>query len=640
MSARAFTCDVLVLGAGAREHALAWKLKQAPGLGRLIVAPGNAGMIAALNCEAWEFDQKPTSFGALVARARAEGIGLVVVGPDQLLADGISDAFQAAGIPCFGPTQAAAQIESSKAFCKDVMTAAGVPTARYFVATTLHEAEAILAREAWGSGWVIKADGLALGKGVVVARDVTEAREAAERLLKVSGKIVIEERLVGEELSWMALSDGERVALLEPARDYKRIFEGDRGPNTGGMGAISPVPGVGSARESAGLFSRVENEVFLPVLAEMKRRGCEFRGLLYAGLMWNPVGGRLSVLEFNARFGDPETQALLPRIQADLLELMRNAAAGQLTTSRVDFGPEKSCYVVAAAEGYPETPRTGDALPGLERECKSGRVFCAGVKASGGGFVTSGGRVFGALGMGLASESARAEALSRVEELRFRGMQIRRDIGATPVPVAVLASGQGSNFDALVEATRRGNCPIEVRVLVTDKPQAPVLARAARLGIPAVTVPFRAGETREAHEGRILECLAERGVRWAVLAGYMRVLTPKFLNAFRDERGYARVVNIHPSLLPKYPGMDSYRDAFEAKEARTGVTVHLVNEGVDAGPILAQEEVFIGDCRDIEEVRARGFAVEHRLYAQTLAWAVREEFRIQNTEGGLRAVPV
>jgi phosphoribosylamine--glycine ligase len=364
--------------------------------------------------ERWPFDGKPgENFERLAGRVREAGADLVVVGPDNPLADGLVDTLERYGCLAFGPRQAAARIEASKAFAKEVMKAAGVPTARYFVASSLDEARAILAGIEWGQGWVVKADGLALGKGVRVCASREEALGACEELIRLSPELVIEGRLSGEELSCLALCDGTRCAVLEPARDYKRVGEGDQGPNTGGMGAFSPVPGV-----PAGFVERLRREVFEPTLRELKRRGAEFRGVLYAGVMADFARDRYGILEFNARFGDPETQALLPRIEGDLYPWFEACARGDLSAlpPAVPFARETAVYVVGAARGYPRPDGQPEGY------------FCAGVAEQGGKLVTAGGRVLGALGVAATLEQARAQAYRRLDAVGFEGMHYRRDI--------------------------------------------------------------------------------------------------------------------------------------------------------------------------------------------------------------------
>lgn len=419
---------VLVIGSGGREHALAWKLSKSPRVSRVIVAPGNDGMDAWMRWPV-DFSKGPSEnlseFERLADRAIAEKVSLVVVGPDNPLADGIVDVLTAKGVPCFGPTAGAAQIEASKAFAKEVMEAAGVPTARCSIVQSVEEARSFLEAADWSSGWVLKADGLALGKGVFVCSTLEQAFEAlrtSESLRK--GRIVIEERLQGEEISWMAFCDGKQCALLEPARDHKRLLDHDHGPNTGGMGAFSPVPGVPDE-----WYERVRKEVFVPTLQEMEKRGVPFRGLLYAGLMVDVKNNRFWVLEFNARFGDPETQVLLPRMADDLYLWCNAVARHNLAdlSSRVRFVKETAVTVVAAARGYPDSPEKGDPIEGLK--VMPPQCFYAGVAKRAGRWVTHGGRVLATVGMGSDLSEARRDAYEKLRSISFKGMQYRTDIG-------------------------------------------------------------------------------------------------------------------------------------------------------------------------------------------------------------------
>jgi phosphoribosylamine--glycine ligase len=368
------------------------------------------------------------SYSELTKKSKNEKVDLVVVGPDNALSDGIVDEFQKVNIRCFGPTAAAAQIEASKSFAKEIMQAADVPTARFVNATTLDQA--IAAIQQFPKGCVVKADGLALGKGVVVCSNMDEARKACEQLYPVSKKLVIEEKLQGKEISWLAFCDGEICALLEPARDYKRVKDRDEGPNTGGMGAFSPVPNVPAAWEM-----RVKQKIFLPVLREMKKRGTPFKGVLYAGLMVDFEKDLFHVLEFNARFGDPEAQVLLPRMKDDLFVWCDSVAKGELHATKIEFINESAVYVVGAAQGYPENPEKGKSISGLETpdsETSPEQVehFVAGVKRDANKTLcTSGGRVFGALGLGPSLQEARDKAYMRLKSVNFEGLHYRSDIG-------------------------------------------------------------------------------------------------------------------------------------------------------------------------------------------------------------------
>jgi phosphoribosylamine--glycine ligase len=410
---------VLLLGSGGREHALAWKLAQSPSLTALVAAPGNPGIEAHARCHAVD----PTQPSEVVELVRAERIELVVVGPEAPLVAGVADAVRARGVPVFGPDAAAARIEGSKAFAKEIMQAAGVPTASAQVFTDVAAAAAAAAR---GGPVVVKADGLAAGKGVVVADSGAEAEAAVRALgqLPAGQRILLEERLSGPELSVMALCDGERAVLLPPSQDHKRLGDGDVGPNTGGMGAYAPARLLSDEALEA-----VRREVMVPTLRELARRGMPFRGALYAGLMLTPEGPR--VLEFNARLGDPETQVLMMQTADDLLPWLLAAARGALDDRPLTAHPGASVGVVLAAPGYPDRPRTGLPIAGLEGPFPGEvQIFHAGTRRVEGQVVTAGGRVLTVCARGATVASARARALEAVERIRFEGRQFRRDIAA------------------------------------------------------------------------------------------------------------------------------------------------------------------------------------------------------------------
>jgi phosphoribosylamine--glycine ligase len=439
---------VLLFGSGAREHEIARRLLDSPNLRTLIWAPGQDAGFAqleravsrTLNADRkrlvrWEDSGwKAERADELVRRAREAGVTLVIFSQDSDLAAGAADLFRMAGFPVFGPSKEAARIEWSKSFMKELCTASGVPTARSHVTESAADAVALLRELDWNdrTKWVVKADGLALGKGVVVAETREEAIASLDALSKYGSRFVIEERLRGEECSWFAFSDGEAFSLLDPAKDYKRLLDGQKGPNTGGMGSVSPAPGTTSA-----LRERVRNEVFAPIFAEMRKRGIRFQGLLYAGLMIDRADGeeRLMVLEFNARFGDPETQALLPRLETgpmgDLLLWMGACARGTLVDlpRDVPFRKVSAVYVVAASEGYPEAPRTGAPVEIADFALEGDSFRFAGLKRAGSCWEVSGGRVLGATGIAETPEAARKEAYRALEGVIWSGAQIRKDIG-------------------------------------------------------------------------------------------------------------------------------------------------------------------------------------------------------------------
>lgn len=417
---------VLVIGSGGREHAIAWKLASSPRVSEVIVAPGNAGTAREPGCRNAEVPVE--DIDGLLKLAADEGVAFTVVGPEVPLSKGVVDAFRAGGHRIFGPTQAAAQLESSKAFTKDFLARHGIPTARYEVFTDVEPALAYVAGR--GAPIVVKADGLAAGKGVVVADTVAQAQDAIRDMLGgafggAGARVVIEDFLAGEEASYIVVAAGTKYVPLASAQDHKRIFDADRGPNTGGMGAYSPAPVV-----TPEVDARVRREIIEPTLAGMVAEGHPFTGFLYAGLMID-ASGAPRVIEFNVRLGDPETQPILMRLESDLLALLEAAVDGDPNTADLRWTPQVALGVVMAAGGYPGEIRKGDAIDGLDTpDLADARTFHAGTTlAADGRVLTSGGRVLCVTGLGTTTAEAQAAAYRRCAGITWTGVQYRRDIG-------------------------------------------------------------------------------------------------------------------------------------------------------------------------------------------------------------------
>lgn len=417
--------NILVLGSGGREHALAWKIAQDSQVSQVFVAPGNAGTATESKCQNIQLDILNNN--AIIDFAKANNVDLVVVGPEAPLVNGVVNAVQDAGLKIWGPTQYAAQLEGSKAFAKDFLKKHNIPTAFYEVFTEIAPAKAYV--EKHGAPIVIKADGLAAGKGVIVAMNNDEAFAAIDDMLSsnkfgdAGSRVVIEQFLAGEEASFICMVDGKNILPMATSQDHKRIFEGDQGPNTGGMGAYSPAPVV-----TPEIFERVMNEIMRPTVEGMAKDGHTYTGFLYAGLMIDEQG-QPRVIEFNCRFGDPETQPIMMRLQSSLVDLILAGVEGNLP-SEAQWDERKSIGIVLASEGYPETARKGDVISGLGQSPEGTKIFHAGTSTTADGHVvTAGGRVLCVTALGDTVLEAQVNALEVCGQVTFDGMQYRTDIG-------------------------------------------------------------------------------------------------------------------------------------------------------------------------------------------------------------------
>lgn len=648
--------SVLIVGSGGREHALIWKLSQSPDIDRLYVAPGNAG--TAMLAE--NIPISATDVPALVRFAVERDVGLTVIGPEAPLALGLADALRARGRSVVGPGAGAARIESSKSFAKSLMRRAGVPTAAYRVFDRADDALAYAARVQYPL--VVKADGLAAGKGVAICRDLEEAHSVIRAFMidRVHGaagqRIVLEEALTGPEVSLLAFVDGERVFPLPLAQDHKRLCDGDRGPNTGGMGAYAPYPFLSQSERD-----RLVEITMQPVVERLAAMDMPYRGVLFAGLMLTPDGP--SVLEFNCRLGDPEAQVVLPLLDGDLLPWLEGVAMQRLEGPAPTFAGG-AAGVVLAAPGYPEAPLTGAPIEGLDGLPSGVIAFHAGTALNTEGqVVTAGGRVLTVVGIGI--DIGQAVRCAYAAPIHFEGMQRRSDIAwqarATSVDVAakahldtpssvapldprplhfsinpygsripriaVLASGEGTNLQALVDACATGELDAEICLVVSHNPEAPALDRALAAGIPALTIPVRDRRdprVREELEYYLLRVVREHDPDIIVLAGWMLILSSEFL-----EHCPAPVINVHPALLapaepamPVLRGIHAVRDALALGLPYTGVSVHIVTAEVDAGPVLIDARVPIETGDTERSLYARIKPVEHRLLIEAVRMTV------------------
>ena len=619
---------VLVVGSGGREHALAMSLARSPNVDKVWVAPGNAGTAQGSKTQNVALPLG-ADFSELLDFVEANGVHLVVVGPELPLVNGLGDRLRERGVLCFGPGAAAAEVESSKAWSKAFMRRHGIPTAAFESFSDFEAARAYI--EGCGHEVVVKASGLAAGKGVVMPRDRREAVEAARSILmdKVFGaeagaEIVVEQFLDGQELSLLAFVDGRTAVCMPAAQDHKRALDGDQGLNTGGMGAYAPAPVF--TKDLAERCGTIMQRTVDCLAAE----GRPFQGVLYAGFM--VCGEEVFVLEYNCRFGDPETQVLLPLLDCDLLDVCIACAVGSLEPSMVRWKRNVvACTVVCAAPGYPESYPTGAAITGADPdgsvgafEARSGTghgvtVFHAGTRREGAVTLTSGGRVLAVTGVADTLHAARAAVYDRIKRISFSGMHFRRDIGhralEAPIAVGVLGSSRGTALQAVIDAIEAGTLKARIAVIISDKADALILERARRHGIPAVHVSSK-GKRREEFDAEVSAALDRHGVRLVLMVGYMRIVSGLFVDQWRGS-----CLNVHPSLLPDFAGgmdLQVHAAVLAAGRAKSGCTVHLVTEAVDSGPILLQQECEVLPEDTPDTLKARVQALEGPLFVRAV----------------------
>ena len=606
---------VLVIGSGGREHAIALSLAKSSQVGRVLVSPGNGGTaLAGGKISNAKIADGGDNVSGIVAFARQNGVALVAVGPEQPLVDGLVDAMDAAGIPCFGPSQAAAQLEASKAFSKDFMQRHGIRTASYRNFRDFGEAKAYLEGIPASQRVVVKASGLAAGKGVLLPESREAAIEAARSIMvdqvfgSAGGEVVIEEFLEGEELSLLAFCDGKTAVAMPGAQDHKRVFDKDQGPNTGGMGAYAPAPILTPAL-LADCMAIIQTTV-----DRMAQEGTPYKGVLYTGFMIcksSRSGGGVEpvVLEYNCRFGDPETQVLLPLLDSDLLDIMLACSAGRLSPSLVSFSKQSACTVVCAAPGYPDSYPKGLPISGLGAAAgiEGVTVFHAGSSLDeSGAAITTGGRVLAVTGLGASLQAAVDTAYRGVSAVSFPGMHRRSDIAAkgldAPLVLGVLGSTRGTDLQAIIDAIESGQLRARIALVVSNKAQAGILERATKHGIPTLHIGA-ANKTREEYDLQVCAALDRAGAQLVLMIGYMRIVSPIFTARFSE-----RCINVHPSLLPDFAGgmdLQVHADVIKAGKRESGCTVHFVTDDVDGGPILVQERCAVVEGETPESLKAK-----------------------------------
>lgn len=624
---------VLVVGSGGREYAIVAKVAANANIERIFVAPGNGGT-QSHDSRCSNVSIAVENVSALVDFARREHVDLVIVGPEHPLVEGLVDAMDDVGIPCFGPTKAASVAEASKAWSKDFMARNNIQTARYQTFTNFASAKQYIERLNYRV--VVKASGLAAGKGVLIPLTTAEAIEGAKSILhgsfgEAGREIVVEEFLEGEEVSILAFCDGFTAKGMPPAQDHKRVFDNDQGLNTGGMGAYAPTPLITQSQ-----YQQCMTIVQQSVTA-MAKEGIPFKGVIYAGFIITKNGPY--VLEYNCRFGDPETQVLLPLLETDLCEVAMACVQGSLSSLDIKWKDSVACTVVMAAPGYPESYPKGAVISGLA-DVTNAAVYHAGTKtASDSSIVTNGGRVLAVTGVGKSLQEAVDLSYAAIGRISFDGAHYRRDIARRglnrPLRIGVIGSTRGSSLQPVIDAIVAGQLSATISLIISNKSNAGILERARNHGIPSRFIGAL-NKSREEYDALVCDALDAAGVDIVLMIGYMRIVSPVFVQRFP-----MRCFNVHPSLLPDFAcGMDLevHKAVLDAGRTKSGCTVHFVTEGVDEGPVAVQLEcpVIAGDTP--ESLKAKVQPLEGKALIRAIELYTNRAYPHQAGKSGVEVI--
>lgn len=608
--------NVLVIGTGAREHALSWKLSQSAKVKTVYTIPGNGGITNSFP------DFNPCDFGQVEDFCGEKGINLIVVGPENILAEGIVDYFAGSKIKVFGPSKTASMLECSKIFAKEFMSKYKIATAKY-CSFDLNNGDKILTDaltfcKELKYNCVVKYDGLAAGKGVFICSSIDEVKSAIANIAGNFGtKFHIEELLKGEEVSIIGITDSRDIRLFLPSQDHKQRFDGDFGPNTGGMGVIAPLDSV-----TKQILGRIYAEIVRPTLHGIQTEYFDYKGFIYFGVMLTEDGPKL--LEYNVRMGDPEACVLLPSLKSNLYDIIEASLAGKLREHEFEFHEGYFTDVVLVADGYPAKYHKGNKIEIKTTQDSDTLIFHAGTKLVDNHLVSNGGRVLNIVSSGKTLTSSLMKVYKAIKAINFKGASKRCDIGRrNKTRLAILISGRGSNMEAIIK-----NCLYDdgilhdcafPSVIISNCPTAKGLETAESYGIDTIAIESN-NKTREIFEEELIRALAPYNPDFIILAGFDRILTSHFLSIYKD-----KVINIHPADTKEYKGLHGYKWAFENKLKETLITVHFVDEGIDTGKVIAKQKIDLSKAKSLDEVEEIGLKNEHELYSQAIRSLIRRD---------------